>query len=342
MYRRLLALDPSHSDYYGLGLACEDLSATHPVVSERHRAQQLASHAFRLAAEKAIEQLDAAEPDVSHGDSGAQAAPDEADRLSERCPHISRADVEYLLPQVAPMLSPSGGADSWRSLFNLAPSVRRGRRHRGKVFGLGLSKTGSTSLRTALDRLGWSRASAMDLEFVPRAVHRLRANATATPASDAPSDALAPLRDFLDETDAATDLPTALFAPELLAAYPDALFVLTTRPPLEWWRSASRQMSTPFGFDTPIGANRALAYGDVEPREYLWTKRYVAHAVETMRAIPCERLLLMDIVGWRGRSEGWDKLAGFLGVPKPKGVRFPRAKPAPTVADAPPTSQSAR
>ena len=77
----------------------------------------------------------------------------------------------------------------------------------------------------------------------------------ALPSADASAERkrLAPLVEFMGGTDASTDLPNALYAPELLRAFPDALFVLTTRPPLEWWASASRQMATPYAYETPIG-----------------------------------------------------------------------------------------
>ena len=64
--------------------------------------------------------------------------------LSRECSHIRRGDVSFLLPHVQHMLTPSGTNSSWRSLFNLAPAhfSRSSSRHIGKVFGVGLSKTG--------------------------------------------------------------------------------------------------------------------------------------------------------------------------------------------------------
>ena len=86
-------------------------------------------------------------------------------------------------------------------------------RHRGKVFGVGLSKTGVTSLRQALVKLGWARTSAMNLSLF-ETLDALPANLSRL----GPKDPLArPLRRFLKEIDASTDLPLALFTPELLA-----------------------------------------------------------------------------------------------------------------------------
>ena len=241
------------------------------------------------------------------------------DVLSAACPHIRRADVTFLLPHVAV------GNSSWRSLFNTegAPSAasetgrsssgKRRQKHHGKVFGLGLSKTGVTSLREALFTLGWRRTAAMGFDFYPRVL-------------DSPRDTSEALHEYFAELDATTDLPYALFAPELLRAFPSARFVLTTRDVPAWWRSVQRQMAAPYAADHPIGRTRTLAYGQPTPHERLYTRRFVAHALEVLRTVPCEQLLLMDVLEG---GDGWQRLAPFLGR-APPGTPFPHLKPAPT------------
>ena len=235
---------------------------------------------------------------------------EEADgALSAACPHIRRRDVDFLLPHTS---TPNA---SWRTLFNTAPSGRpTGQKHDGKVFGLGLSKTGVTSLREALRILGWRRTAAMGLDFYPRVLD------SALPTTRA-------LRTYFAEVDASTDLPYALFAPELLRAFPSAAFVLTTRELQPWWQSVQRQLAAPYPADHPIGRTRTLAYGQPAPHARLYQRRFVAHALEVLRVVPCERLLLLDLVD--GTTEGWQRLAPFLGVPLPD-VPFPHLKPAPT------------
>ena len=62
------------------------------------------------------------------------------------------------------------------------------------------------------------------------------------------------------------------------------------------------------------------------PHPLLYTKAFVAHALAVMRTVPCERLLLMDIVGGGG---GYRELSGFLRVTPPN-EPFPDLKPPPT------------
>ena len=136
------------------------------MASRRSRPPPVAAACAELAF-AAADSRSAGAADVSIGaDDG------DDDVLSAACPHIRRADVTFLLPHVAV------GNSSWRSLFNTegAPSAasetgrsssgKRRQKHHGKVFGLGLSKTGVTSLREALFTLGWR--TAMGFDFYPR------------------------------------------------------------------------------------------------------------------------------------------------------------------------------
>lgn len=319
MLRRALKLAPAGGGavlaaaYEELGRSCEEIDGGGGCATVAYRA---AASLWRGEAEEAT--AEEAEPRARVRRS----------RLSATCEHISADDAAFILPYAAPLLAPTAadpsGANAWRRLFNRAPPsvARPAGRHRGKVFGVGLSKTGVTSLRQALVKLGWARTSAMNLSLF-ETLDALPANLSRL----GPKDPLArPLRRFLKEIDASTDLPLALFTPELLALYPDALFVLTTRPPDEWYPSAERQMATDYGADHPIHWNRALAYGAPRPHPLLYTKAFVAHALAVMRTVPCERLLLMDIVGGGG---GYRELGAFLRVTPPN-EPFPDLKPPPT------------
>jgi hypothetical protein len=66
--------------------------------------------------------------------------------------------------------------------------------------------------------------------------------------------------------------------------------------------------------------------GAPRPHPLLYTKAFVAHALAVMRTVPCERLLLMDIVGGGG---GYRELGAFLRVTPPN-EPFPDLKPPPT------------
>jgi len=326
VWRRLLVehgeANCSAADLRSLGRTCLALMTSGQAPSSPSSAARCAELAFAVADGRS-EQDAKASSGAGDGDGGCDGDGDGdggGGVLSAACPHIRRADVAFLMPHV------TVGNSSWRSLFNTeaAPSAasqigpssgggKRRRKHRGKVFGLGLSKTGVTSLREALYRLGWRRTAAMGFDFYPRVL-------------DSTRDTTEALQEYFAELDATTDLPYALFSPELLRAFPSAKFVLTTRDVHAWWRSVQRQMAAPYAADHPIGRTRTLAYGQPIPHERLYTRRFVAHSTEVLRAVPCEQLLIIDVLEG---GDGWQRLAPFLGVAPPD-TPFPHMKPAPT------------
>jgi hypothetical protein len=142
-----------------------------------------------------------------------------------------------------------------------------------------------------------------------------------------------------DDVDAVTDIPSAYFYRELLAAYPAAKAILTVRDVESWWRSMERHVNVDFpylppkvfGYDqrrrtlgasplTDPGAHnhfmmllRNCVYGSTIALEYPYKKKYLDHNAAVVRDVPPERLLVMDITA----GDGWQKLCGFLGLPAP-------------------------
>src|SRR5262245_49667382 len=90
-----------------------------------------------------------------------------------------------------------------------------------RILGVGLSKTGTTSLHRALCRLGFK-----SLHFDDQ-----RLNDVIVGTNDTP--------DFrrYDDLDAVLDIPAACFFEELMHAYPDCKCILTVRDENQWWRS---------------------------------------------------------------------------------------------------------
>jgi hypothetical protein len=203
-----------------------------------------------------------------------------------------------------------------------------------KILGVGLSKTGTSSLHRALQILGYS-----SLHFDEERLVDVLDGSNPTP-------------DFrrYDDVDAVLDLPTAVFYEELLAAYPECRCILTVRDVDSWWRSVSRYFNDRFPVDlrrrTALGerfhrfssvriaksehymspeANRFRArlrryvYGSATAHEFLYKKRYLEHNDAVRRRIPSDRLLVMDITA----GDGWEPLCGFLDLPVPE-VPFPR------------------
>jgi hypothetical protein len=167
-----------------------------------------------------------------------------------------------------------------------------------KVFGVGLSRTGSSSLAMALSQLNYStlckdQGLAPFLYDPPRA-----ANMSAR----------------YDDVDAVVDLPTALYFNELLSAYPDALFILTIRRDSQaWFRSFKKEMHSMrqlFGGLVPLRVRRLIehAYGTIDEEEDTWIDSYESHNLAVQRSIPASQLLVMDM----STGAGWRELCSFL------------------------------
>ncbi|KAJ7323597.1 P-loop containing nucleoside triphosphate hydrolase protein [Mycena albidolilacea] len=206
-----------------------------------------------------------------------------------------------------------------------------------EVLGLGFSRTGTTSLRIALEKLGYketNHGSAVfknmrEIEMWTEAVNA-KFFGIGKPYGRAEWDQL------LGHCMAVTDLPHLLFAEELVAAYPEAKVVLTLRDPDSWGTSFANtmlyRMRAPGGsllaWLLPQTAGKLYQYGHVvwlamfktKPADLTIEKakaRYVAYYEEVRRMVPRERLLEYRV------GEGWEPLCKFLGKPIPE-ESFPR------------------
>lgn len=199
-----------------------------------------------------------------------------------------------------------------------------------KVIGAGYGRTGTGSLRDALELLGYSRCYHMFAVTTEEPDHAAIWEA-ATRGAEVDWDEI-----FGDKYQAACDWPPALFYKELLARYPEALVVLTVRDADSWYRST---LDTIYALvDTAnIKWTRWLMpglYANQRMIRGLWDKaygertrfldkdhalaRYHAHNDEVKRVVPGDRLLVFDV------REGWAPLCGFLGAPVPD-TPFPRS-----------------
>lgn len=166
-----------------------------------------------------------------------------------------------------------------------------------KVFGLGLSKTGTHSLNEALGIVGF-------------------------PAVHYPEPKLMVAGRFeeaLAGFDGATDISVSAVYRELDEAYPGSKFVLTVRDMPGWLASVedhrARRDHTPPEAGCPKAVIRRMIYGSAVFEEAGFAEAYRAHEAdvrEHFRNRP-EDLLVMDICG----GEGWERLCAFLGVPVP-------------------------
>jgi type II secretion system protein G len=176
-----------------------------------------------------------------------------------------------------------------------------------KVFGLGLNKTGTTTLGKCLRHFGYRHVSCRrDL------LERLR-------AAD-----LEPIFKVIDEYDSFEDWPFPLMYRELFSRYGDrARYILTTRSsPQRWLESLkSHALRTPtdqqcrtlvYGFDYPHGhESDHLAFYD----------RHNANVRAFFRDQDAQHLFL-DLCWERG--DGWQQLCPFLSLPIPA-IPFPHS-----------------
>lgn len=176
-----------------------------------------------------------------------------------------------------------------------------------KVFGIGLAKTGTTSLFAALDQLGYRAATYRHMRTLGLE-DWLRGDFGT---------------DYLAEYDAATDLPLAAFYPELDRRYPGSKFILTVRRIDSWLASAephfAREPASRFGRDVRLAVNGITGFNRERFRRVYEAHVREAEAYFRKRA---DDLLVLDLIG----GEGWERLCPFLGRPIPS-TPFPHVQP---------------
>jgi hypothetical protein len=203
-----------------------------------------------------------------------------------------------------------------------------------RVIGAGFGRTGTTSLKSALETLGFDPCYHMTEVFAnPRDAETWRAAWRGEPVDwDA----------MLGPYEAAVDWPACTFYAELMERYPEAKVLLSVREPERWHESTrstiyelsrvtrgSRTARVAFGLMSLLTFGGFARTGAGE--EIIWNGTFDgrfedrAHAIgvlechneEVRRRVPPERLLVYEV------KEGWGPLCAFLGVPEPA-EPFPR------------------
>jgi hypothetical protein len=180
------------------------------------------------------------------------------------------------------------------------------------VIGTGLGRTGTLSLKAALEQLGFGPCYHM-MEVFPRPAH-VEMWTKAAQGRSVDWDVL------YDGFAATVDWPSAHFWRELTRAYPRAKIVHTERDGEAWWKSFSQTIKEGIAGDVPPGMTAWFEMvnliiteqtfgGDMSKENVL--KAYAAHNEEVKRTIPPERRLDFDV------RDGWGPLCRFLGVAVP-------------------------
>ncbi len=194
------------------------------------------------------------------------------------------------------------------------------------VIGVGFGRTGTLSLKVALEMLGRGPCLHMVplLDDPERSVlfHR------------AAGGDLSSLDKAFEGYRSTADWPGTYFWRELTGRYPAAKVVLTVRDPQQWYDSAHDTIFQAAGSalaNLPAGRDPAVAAGLGMLESIVWegtfggrfadrehaVRVFTEHNEAVRREIPADRLLVFEV------ARGWQPLCDFLGVPVPE-APFPR------------------
>lgn len=188
-----------------------------------------------------------------------------------------------------------------------------------KVIGAGFGRTGTTSMKEALELLGYDKchhmrevmASVKQVDLFDRVSRNVEVD----------------WDDVFDGFEAAVDWPAAARYAELMEKYPDAKVILTARDPEAWYKSTKETIyalgnGVPPLFSFLIPRVRKITAmverivwkgvfdGRFEEKQYA-IDVYNKNVAEVMKRVPEDRLLV------HSAKEGWPPLCEFLGKPIP-------------------------
>lgn len=189
-----------------------------------------------------------------------------------------------------------------------------------EIIGAGFGRTGTLSLKTALEHLGYPCHHMMEVMANPAQAPAFTAAARGD--SSGLAGALAPYR-------ATVDWPSCAFWRELLALNPHAKVLLSVRPSDRWWNSFSQTIHAVMTRDVPPDVElpeefRAIVdmgnevvklrsfgerFAEMSSDEIVAV--YEAHNQDVRDNAPPDRFLEFDVV------QGWEPLCAFLRVDVP-------------------------
>lgn len=185
-----------------------------------------------------------------------------------------------------------------------------------RVIGAGFGRTGTMSLKAALDEIGFGPCYHM-VEVFKHAEHDdLWQKASEGKTVD--------WRDLFADYESAVDWPACTFYRQLMDEYPEAKVVLTVREPVRWYESVRNTIymaSAHMDRDQHHRMIDAVVWrgtfgGRFEDKAHAISV-FERHNSEVMRRVPHDQLLCFDV------KQGWGPLCRFLGVEVPKDKPFP-------------------
>ena len=194
-----------------------------------------------------------------------------------------------------------------------------------QVIGAGFGRTGTTSLKAALEQLGFSKCHHMDEVLTSRA----QTDFWWALAEHGADTANRGWDEIFEGFQASCDWPSCTYWEELHRHYPEAKIILTVRDEQRWYDSCWRTIYAA-SFLVPTWISRMIPpldrmsrmviasvwdgvfHGRFEDRERA-IEIYRAHVAYVKATAAPDKLLVFEA------RQGWEPLCQFLGVPVPEG-----------------------
>jgi hypothetical protein len=178
------------------------------------------------------------------------------------------------------------------------------------VIGTGLGRTGTKSMQTALNQLGFGPCHHM-IEVIMNPEARAAWTAAATGERD--------WDQLFAGYHAMVDWPGVRYWKELVAYWPEARVLHTTRDADAWFESTQQSIFSPRSLERFTDSGLGTEFFDAflgELRPHINDRAYMIdyfhrHEAEVKATVPKERLLV------HRASDGWAPLCAFLGAPVP-------------------------
>jgi hypothetical protein len=184
------------------------------------------------------------------------------------------------------------------------------------IIGAGLGRTGTMSLKVAIEQLGLGPCYHMVEVWA-----NVQCTADWVEAANGHPDWERLFKGY----SATVDYPGCHFWRELTAVYPQAKVILTVRDPDEWFESTQATIFSP-GMRALLAQSPVKEFitktvldefGDGIDDRARMVAAFEKHVADVKKAIPKGRLLVFEV------SQGWKPLCDFLDVPVPS-TPFPR------------------
>jgi hypothetical protein len=185
-----------------------------------------------------------------------------------------------------------------------------------KLIGVGLGRTGTASLKMALERIGFGPCYHMS---------ELLLDPTRAPLWVAAAEGQPDWRAIFQGYVATVDYPGCSFWRELARTYPESKLLLSVRDADSWFESTQETIFSPtmssMLTDSPLRMFFEKTvwkdFGDRVHERAFMVDYFKHHNAAVQAAVPAERLLVYEV------GQGWEPLCQFLGVPVPE-APFPR------------------